>query len=561
MSSEYSLDKITNSVVEVIFEKQLSSSEEPPIDEWSSLDYEVPDENIKRQKQAEGLYDPGSGEICTKYIPLSASSVLRHVYYNYPGIRDPGIEDALLKPEYKLQYPSDGCDLYLDLCKEIDVCPVRAFHRGLLQEKIDLRYYGINPKGFRPMAKALKTNSFVKILDLTDNWISNDGCFHLGEMLLDNVTLTEINLAGCRMGVKGAKMLLNNIHLNRTLRSLNLSKNELGDQGVELLANVFLKGFDLRKLNLSFNKITGRSFLVLSEAFEANNKLTHLDLSWNIISSSPKEFFVLCTLLSVNLSLEELNLSWNSLNGDHMGNAIKILLANPKVRLLNLSNNKLAGKAVKDIGMNLRKAKKLETLDLSYNPLSRDDAIKLLERLQERRVKLKRLLLDNVIVNEFFMTLREEILSCDFRSDTVITYGSVDKIFVCHPKDMREIIFDRCEAICKSKKKSIDIALLIQELYRDDPSPIGTRFFTRIVRDRGAQLDDDLIEQLANWFPGPKSQKMKLINLAAIVDYLKRKWPDRKLPPTPPPEPEPVPDLKKNKKGVKNKKTTKNKKK
>lgn len=45
-----------------------------------------------------GLYDPGSGEVCTKYITFSDSDVLNHVYYAYPGLKDPGIIEALIEP-------------------------------------------------------------------------------------------------------------------------------------------------------------------------------------------------------------------------------------------------------------------------------------------------------------------------------------------------------------------------------------------------------------------------------------------------------------------------------
>ncbi|XP_060800466.1 leucine-rich repeat-containing protein 74A-like [Amyelois transitella] len=546
MSSDISL-VIEDPVVEVIYEKELSS-EEPPMEEWSSLLFEIPEENVKRLDYAKGLYDPGSGEICTKYFPLSASSVLRHPYYNYPGILDPGIEKALLQPVPKIIYPDDGQELYLALCDEMNVCPVKLFYRGLVEDKIDLRYYGINPKGFRAMATALKLNKYVTVLDLTDNWINEDGCFHLGEMLLENLTIKELNLTGCRIGPSGARRLFANLHLNQALKILNVSRNCLSDAGVKVLADAIFKGADIKRLNLSFNNLSGKSPSMLAEAFETNNQLTHLDMSWNAMLS-PNAIFAICEQLAVNRSLEELDLSWNSLSGNRVGNAFKNLLKNKQIRYLNLSNNKLEGPAIKFIAASLARATKL---DLSFNPLTVVDAMKLVERLREPKVKLKRLLLDNVCVDSAFMELRAEILSYKFRSDTVITWGSVKEKFVPKGTDIRNIVFDRCEAICKkSKKRPVDIALVIQQMYRDDHEPMNTKTFTQRVRGLGAQLDDDLIEELSNRFPGPRTDKIKLINLVSMIDFLKRKWPDRKLPPTPPPEPEPEPLPKKGKKGKK----------
>lgn len=537
MSSSDNSYKDEAPVIQVVFEKDLdASSEEPPREEWTSLIFEIPEGNVKRLKYAENLYDPGSGEICSKYISLSASSVLRHPYYNYPGVLDPGIKEALLHPIPKILYADDGQELYLALCKEMGLCPVRSFYRQLLEETVCLKYYGVNPAGFRAMAMAMKLNRIVKVFDLTDNWISNDGCFHLGEMLVDNITLTELNLTGCRIGAEGARRLFNNMALNRSLKILNLSKNQLGDQGVEYFALAVFKGADVVKVDLSFNSISPKSIVSLAEAFETNNKFTHLNLSWNSILS-PNAVFVLCQRLSENQKFEELDLSWNSLSGQRVGNAMKMLLKNPNVRRLILTNNKLEGPAINAIAANLPKAKKLEVLDLSYNPLTPVDAMNLLLRFKDRAVKLQNLIMENVFVSIEFLEVREEFLNLKYRKNTVITYGGIKTAYVPVGADPREIALNRAEAIAKqSKKNPVDFALIVLELFRIDKQPMEVKEFTRAVRSRRANLDDDLVMEILNLFPGPRTEKIKTVSLAALVDYIKRKWPDRKLPPTPPPE-------------------------
>lgn len=543
MSSEHSFDGEAPDV-EVVFEKESHiSSEDPPMEEWSSLLFDVREQvNVKRDRYEEGLYHPGSGEICAKYATISASSVLRHVYYNYPAVLDPGITEALLHPVPKIIYPDDGQELYMDICKEMNECPIRSFYRQLLEEKVDLKYYGINLSGFRPIAMALKLNRNVQILDLTDNWISEDGCFHLGEMLVDNITLKELNLTGCRIGPGGARCLLHNLHLNRSLKTINLSKNQLEDTGVEYLAKAIFKGSDICNVNLSYNKLSGKSVAILAEVIEINNKLTHLDLSWNTILS-PNAIFNLCTNLSQNNKFEELNLSWNALSGQRVGNAMKTLMKNPNLRRLYLTNNRLEGPAIKAIAFNLQKAVKLEVLDLSFNPLTPNDAIILLTWLKDRRVKLQRLLMDNVFVNEQFLVLQKEVLKLKFRKNTVIVWGGLKPTFVSKGSDMRELLFNRADAICrmKSKKNPIDIALIILELHRESQEPWDTKMFMRAVRTRGAPLDDDLLFEMCSIFAGPRLPKSQTININALVEYVRRKWPDKKLPPTPPPEPEPAP--------------------
>lgn len=548
--------------VEVVYTKDIdidSSSEEPPPQEWSSLVFSIKEENVKRLKYAEGLYSPGSGEICSKYIAMSASSVLRHPYYSYPAIQDPGIKEALLLPIPKVMYADDGQELYLAICREMNQCPIRLFYKSLVEEKIDLRYYGINPAGFRAIAMALSQNRMVRILDLTDNWITEDGCFHLGEMLMRNITITELNLTGCRIGVNGARRLLCNLPLNRTLKTLNLSKNQLTNEGGAFLAYAIFQGVSVSNINLSYNNLDVKTLMLLSEVFETHNKLTHIDLSWNACHS-PMGIISLCQRLVENMQLVELNLSWNSLKGDRIGIALKDLLRNPHLQRLILANNELQGKAIKYIADNLNLSKKLNLLDLSYNPLTPGDAVILVKRLKSAAVKLQKLLMENVLVDTSFMQMKEDVLKLKFRKNTVITYGAIISKFDGVGPDLKELVLNRAIALGLSgpAKKRVDMALIFLEVAKNvNYGCIDPAMFKRAVNKLGGKFDENLAEEFGWQFPGPRIGKIKAVNLGILVDYMKRKWPDKKLPPTPPPEPEPEPEPVKGKKGKGSKKKNK----
>lgn len=538
--------------IEVVYEATVSelSTEDPPMEEWASRLFEIPEENKKRLLYADGLYDPGSGEICTKYIPLSDSAVYRHPYYNYPCVHDPGIKEALLLPEERIIYPVDGQDRYLALCEEMKICPIKSFHRGLLEDKINLRYYGINPIGIRAMALALLLNKTVRTLDLTDNWLNEDGCYHLGQMLIENVGIEELILSGCRIGPEGARKLFYGLPFNRTLTRLDVSKNKLGDVGMEHLAKAIFQGTDVKQINLSHNDITGTGAAAIAVALETHNHFTHFDISWNNLYTPGT--YDLLVKLSENTSLRDINLSWNGLGRTTIG--LRTLLKAPNIRILNLSNNRLSGDPIVGIGRMLLKIKRLHTLDLSQNPLTANEALVLLQRFLLKEVKVHNLYLDRISVTKEFLETLSEVKSLSFRKNFVITYGDIIRNYEIKIHDIRDIVIRRAEYLArKPKKNSIDICLVILQLIKDNESPMGIKHFMYHLKRMNCQIDADVIEEIGRLFPGVPTEKYRTIDLLAVAEYMKRKWPDRKLPPTPPPEPEPEPKKKGKHKGKKKK--------
>ncbi|CAD0197037.1 unnamed protein product [Chrysodeixis includens] len=73
-----------------------------------------------------------------------------------------------------------------------------------------------------------------------------------------------------------------------------------------------------------------------------------------------------------------------------------------------------------------------------------------------------------------------------------------------------------------------------------NPEPMNTKDFSRVAAMQGLHLNDDFVEAMYYAFPGPRGGKtVKLIDMEKLTDFVKRLYPDRRLPPTPPPEPAP----------------------
>ncbi|KAI5645890.1 ecdysteroid kinase domain-containing protein [Phthorimaea operculella] len=521
-------DEITTSAgqeVEVLFEQKPSEiTIEPPIEEWSSYlcFLRAPDENQKRRLFEEGLYDPPSEEICAKYIPLSDSSVYRHPYYKYPAVEDPGIEDALLQPPPEIIYPDDGQDLYEALCKEMNEPFSKLFHKQLLKSHMNMNYYGISPYGWRPMAMALKKNRIVQTIDFTSNFISIDGCYHIGDMLSNNFTITELNFTGCRMGPEGMKNLVASFRLNTTLRKLNVGRNCLNDAGVQYLCNELYKGSHVSDIGLSYNGLTSETAKNLADALEFMNNITKLDLSFNSFTV-PKPVEALISRFLESDFFVEINFSWNSLT-NRFATSLSNLIRCPKIQVVNLSNNNLTGDVITQIADNLKFAKNLKTLDLSFNPLTVAEANYILNKMRFRGVKLNELLMDNVTVDLAFENSKNRILEYKFRKGAVITHGYVVPKKEGANPDLREIVLRRSDFLCQKGNKDTrkDIAQVILKLDKETKGePIFVNTLNQALKNMGVhQLNRDLVDAITDAFPGPSVGKIHPASMRAAAEYM-----------------------------------------
>ncbi|KAI8428691.1 hypothetical protein MSG28_007403 [Choristoneura fumiferana] len=116
----------------------------------------------------------------------------------------------------------------------------------------------------------------------------------------------------------------------------------------------------------------------------------------NLKARSGRLLKVLCD----NNVLTELDFSWNNLT---TGPLLKKLIQAPKLRLLDVSNNKLGELAAKALSGGLPLSPKLHTLNVSNNPMGPPEALMLLEAMKLNTVKLVNLLMADILVNREFV--------------------------------------------------------------------------------------------------------------------------------------------------------------
>lgn len=516
-------------------ETYTGSSEDTPIEDWSLYikSNKITSTGNEENNQTRDLLSHGSENICAKYMAVSDSDVYTHSYYRYPAVVDPGIMPALLKPiPPLLPYCEDGVDLYKALCEEVNEVPVRLFYDNLLNPEINLSYYCVSSQGVRIMTRALQFNRYVRCLDLTDTFLDTDACYHLGQMIKLNSYLQALILNGCRMKESGLRLLGDELNLNVSLKTLSIAGNELTDNGGELFAKLIENGANVNNINLSNNKLGVKTLLALNEALLVNHYLTHIDLSHNSCVHIPTMVTFLQTVAFQSELLEHLNLSWMELQDVRIAKAIALIMLVPKLENLNLCGNWFSDDCAPYLVENLMQSTHLDTYNLSYNRFSPKGAYLILQKLLRPRVRLKKLYLNNICVNRDFIALLTVINSMKCRKNFIVTHDKVLHDWVAIGKDDRDLVLKRGEYLGKTKKGEVvkvDVPLFLLSLsYAAEK--LTAKEVLVMMKLSGIPVDKDWVKALIDAFPGPIVNKKGTLSTALMREYIKRLWPEKKLP-------------------------------
>jgi hypothetical protein len=148
--------------------------------------------------------------------------------------------------------------------------------------KLRMRDNNITSRGARLVFKALKRNSRLAILDMSSNKIC-DSVSVLGDILLWNRALREINLENCKITKDGCVALARALKTNTNLKQLDLSMNPLKDEGIQALSEGLKYNQVLDVLSLNMCSIGNRGFLDLLDALRFNGSMGTVKLCYNEI--------------------------------------------------------------------------------------------------------------------------------------------------------------------------------------------------------------------------------------------------------------------------------------
>lgn len=263
------------------------------------------------------------------------------------------------------------------------ICDALRVHRSVTY--LDLGYNKLGQEDAFALAELLKLpEAQLQVLVLDNNPVQDQGAAALSKALNSNTTLkdlslmkialtslaclgnlTDLNISKCSLGPDGARMLGENLKLNRTLRALYLWKLNPTLAEIEEICEGIKVNSALSMLDLSDNDMESPHAQILCKALIANKGITELSLQNNAIGEEGAEDFA--KMLRVNSTLLDLDLSYNILN-DSGGCAIfNALMCNTTLHSLDMGRCQLESDAASALSELLKVSISLTHLNVSRN--------------------------------------------------------------------------------------------------------------------------------------------------------------------------------------------------
>lgn len=246
-----------------------------------------------------------------------------------------------------------------------------VLQRAQISNSIHLSDFWLTPSQTEPIFKAILHQGNLRALDLSNNFIQNEGCRQLAKSLPTLRQLKSLNLKGNFITTDGLESLLCGMYIEKVsdIEDLILSQNPLGNSSLRVLDS-FCKGStgkSLQKLHLSQCNLT--------QVFNndlAFFQLTDFDISFNKLSDD-SIYRLLSNLNSSrlqNLNLSYIKMEQNDTINNYLGEKLSEFFESgtcEKFKSIELIGCYLNDVNIYKIVQSLSRSKDLELLNISNN--------------------------------------------------------------------------------------------------------------------------------------------------------------------------------------------------
>ena len=202
------------------------------------------------------------------------------------------------------------------------------FH--LPMEILNLAFNNIGVFGLENIANNLKKETCtLKKLNLSYNYIGNEGCSILGECLKYNTSLVSLNLTGNNILNEGAVSFANKIksQYNTTLRKINFKDNSISSEGIMQFCSLLKDEPSDRfaKIDFSVNYLEDTGLSDYGYFISKFPNIKTIVLTNKLSKNSLKNFFIYCQGLN---NLKKIIFSQINLTDESTENFNELLMNN-----------------------------------------------------------------------------------------------------------------------------------------------------------------------------------------------------------------------------------------
>ena len=235
-------------------------------------------------------------------------------------------------------------------------------------EILNLTNNNIGNYGLDNIIKNLKMRSCtLKKLNLSYNYIGNEGCLLIGDSLKCNKSLISLNLSGNNILSEGLVGFANCIisEFNNTLKAINFKDNSINSNGIIQFCNILKNEPSERftKIDFSVNYLDETGLSDYAYFISQFKNIKSIILSNKFSNTSLKNFFIYCQNLN---NLKKINFSQINLTSESTDYFNELLLNNKNIEKLIISSNRSLGSdGIRDISPGIQHNLKITQLTLN----------------------------------------------------------------------------------------------------------------------------------------------------------------------------------------------------
>ena len=241
---------------------------------------------------------------------------------------------------------------------------------------ISLTLCNITNNGAITIAEAIRLNTTLQKLNISNNSISDDGAAAISDNLKFSTSLQEINISQNSITNKGIKLFAEAIQINSTLKNINISKNHISIEGLLYFMEKVKKNCTLEVVNITHNNVTRSGLTSIKQCIENLQRPIQIYASWNVIVSRNGELLKLCTFQESENIIEEDVWSFEDYDPDYIVTCLSECIKEDDTLLeLNMSKNPIIIGREKKIIEAIKVNKTLLKLDASFTKIRDEDYI------------------------------------------------------------------------------------------------------------------------------------------------------------------------------------------